>query len=138
MDSIATAVAYFTSAFILLPAGRDVISYETAILPGEDVTRPLMTATSENARTLMWGIWGLNHCALSILKCMAVYNMDKTLLQFLAVTAAITFGYLVMEKGSFEAAGGDLNGFIVICFFQTASLAYLAFATKTKTGKKKK
>ena len=49
-DAIIRGVGYATSAFILLPAGRDVVSYETALLPGEAETRPLMTATDPKAR----------------------------------------------------------------------------------------
>ena len=68
----------------------------------------------------------MNHCAMSLLKCWAIYKMDKPLLQFLGVTAALTFGYLVKEKGSFSKTGGDIGGFIAICGVQTAALAYLA------------
>ena len=127
-DVAATYVGYFTSAFILLPAGRDIVSYATNLLPGEDKTRPLMTAASPKARTFMWGVWGLNHCALSALKCIAIYNQDAFMLKFLGATAAITLGYLVKEKAPIEEAGGDINGFIVICGLQTLSLSYLAFA----------
>ena len=106
LNQIAAAVGYGTSAFIFLPAGRDVISYSTCILPGEDVTRPLMTPTNPKARTFMWGVWGVNHCALSYLKCMAIYKDDKSMLKFTFITAAITLYYLVKEKKAFEEAGG--------------------------------
>lgn len=128
LDTIATYVGYFTSGFILLPAGRDIVAPSTPLLPGEETTRPLMDASSPKARTFMWGVWGLNHCALSVLKCVAIYNDDKFMLKFLGATAAITLGYLVKEKGSIDAAGGDVNGFVAICALQTASIGYLAFA----------
>ena len=128
LTSIATAVGYFTSAFIFLPAGRDVVSYETAILPGEAETRPLMTPASPAARTFMWGVWGLNHCALSYLKVMAIRKKDKGMLKFLLLTAALTFAYLLKEMGSFAEAGGDVMGFVVVCGLQTLSLSYLAYA----------
>lgn len=121
-------MGYASSAFILLPAGRDIVSYSTCILPGEDKTRPLMTAVSPKARCFMWGVWGLNHCALSILKCMAIYKSDKPLLTFVFVTAAITFGYLVKEAKPITEEGGDVGGFIAVCGVQTLSLGYLAFA----------
>ena len=127
-DAIIRGVGYATSAFILLPAGRDVVSYETSILPGEAETRPLMTATDPKARNFMWGVWGLNHCALSWLKVQAIKNDDKPMLKFLFATAAVTLGYLVKEKGPIEEAGGDVMGFVVICALQSASLGYLAFA----------
>ena len=127
MDALATYAGYFSSAFILIPAGRDVVDYEMNLLPGEDKTRPLMTPTNPKTRTFMWGVWGLNHCALSILKCMAIYSDDKMMLKFLFGTAALTFGYLVKEKQPIEMAGGDIGGFVGICGLQTLSLGYLAF-----------
>ena len=74
------------------------------------------------------GRWGLNHCALSILKCIAIYKTDIFMLKFLFGTAAITLGYLVKEKKPIEDAGGDIGGFVVICTIQTLALGYLAFA----------
>ena len=50
-----TLIALASSAFILLPAGRDIVSYETFILPGEAETRPLMTMAHSSSRTGMWG-----------------------------------------------------------------------------------
>ncbi len=50
-----TLIALASSAFILLPAGRDIVSYETYILPGEAETRPLMTMAHSSSRTGMWG-----------------------------------------------------------------------------------
>ena len=128
LDTIMTYLGYATSAFIFLPAGRDVVSYSTCILPGEDTTRPLMTATSPKARNFMWGVWGLNHCALSFLKCHAIYSKDAFMLKFVTVTAAITLGYLLKEKKPIHEAGGDVMGFVVVCGLQTLSLGYLAFA----------
>ena len=66
-----TLIALASSAFILLPAGRDIVSYETSILPGEAETRPLMTMAHSSSRTGMWGIWGLNHCFVALLKVAA-------------------------------------------------------------------
>ena len=57
----------------------------------------------------------------------AIYNDDKPLLKFVFVTAAITFAYLVKEKQSFEEAGGDIGGFVVVCGIQSVALGYLAF-----------
>ena len=76
----------------------------------------------------MWGVWGLNHCALSFLKCMSIYKSDTPMLQFCFVTAILTLGYLVKEKKPIEEAGGDVMGFVVLCGLQTLSLGYLAFA----------
>ena len=89
-----------------------------------------MTPKSPSTRTFMWGVWGLNHCALSFLKCQAIHSDDKPMLKFLTATAAMTLGYLVKEKSSIDKAGGDINGFIAVCGVQTAALAYLAFVAQ--------
>jgi hypothetical protein len=57
MLAIAAAYAgYFSSGFILLPAGRDIVSYTMSIVPGGDVTRPLMAPASLKAQDFMWGV----------------------------------------------------------------------------------
>ena len=119
LNAVLSPLAYLSSAFILLPAGRDIVSYSMCILPGEDTTRPLMTPASPKARAFMWGVWGLNHCALSVLKCIAVYRGDKELLAFTGVTAAITLGYLIKERKPITEAGGDVDGFVAVCGVQT-------------------
>ena len=55
VDGVVEALAYASSAFIFLPAGRDIVSHGTAILPGEAETRPLMTMAHSSSRTGMWG-----------------------------------------------------------------------------------
>ena len=86
-----------------------------------------LSLTSRYALARSAGVWGLNHCALSYLKCAAIYKSDKPLLQFVVVTAAITLGYLIKERKPIEEAGGDINGFIAVCGLQVLSLGYLAF-----------
>jgi len=127
MDSIMTIFAYLSSAFILIPAGRDILNFRLNLLPGEKKTRPLLMAKDPEARTFMWGVWGLNHCALSLLKLWAIYDDDEKLLAFLTCTAAMTFIYLVRERKAISRAGGDVDGFVVVCGLQSVSLAYLAF-----------
>ena len=57
MSTLATYVVYFTAGFLLLPAGRDIVSHKTAILPGETDMRKAMTMTKPQVRTFMWGVW---------------------------------------------------------------------------------
>lgn len=57
MSTLATYVVYFTAGFVLLPAGRDIVSHKTAILPGETDMRKAMTMTKPQVRTFMWGVW---------------------------------------------------------------------------------
>ncbi len=55
--TIASYVLYFTAGFVFLPAGRDIVSHKTAILPGESDMRKAMTMTKVGTRTFMWGVW---------------------------------------------------------------------------------
>jgi len=128
IEQIATGLAYASSAFILLPAGRDIVSYKTCILPGEDTTRPLMNPSNPKAETVMWGIWGLNHCFITLLKLMAIRARDKPMLQMLFWVTAATFGYCATQNPVVAEEGGDLTGFVAVCAVQTASIGYLAFA----------
>ena len=133
LKTIANYVALASSAFIFLPAGRDVISYSTLLLPGEENVRPMMTMTGESTRTWMWGMWGLNHCFMSLFKILAVTNDDKTMLKLLALSAVITAYYCYLG----QVVHGDMEGFIVICTLQVLSLGYLGFAAPASKSKKK-
>ena len=88
METIAKYAALASSAFIFIPAGRDMISYGTFLLPGEENIRPLMTMAGESARTWMWGMWGFNHCVICLIKILAVLGGDKTMLKLMAANAA--------------------------------------------------
>ena len=123
-----TLIALASSAFILLPAGRDIVSYQTSILPGEAETRPLMTMAHSSSRTGMWGIWGLNHCFVALLKVAAILAKDKDQLKKLWVLTAATAAYVVKWNNDVADYGGDLGGFVVVCGLQTLSIGYLAFA----------
>ena len=63
-----------TAFFVFLPAGRDIVSWPTPLLPGEELSRPAMDATSKALRPFMWG---LNHCMMSVLKIYANMNGDR-------------------------------------------------------------
>lgn len=66
-----------TAFFVFLPAGRDIVSWPTPLLPGEELSRPAMDATSKALRPFTWGVWGLNHCMMSFLKIYANMNGDR-------------------------------------------------------------
>ena len=133
METIAKFLAYASSAFIFVPAGRDVVSYGTLLLPGEENVRPLMTMTGEKTRYWMWGMWGLNHCFMSLFKIVAVAKGDTLMLKLLAASSLVTAYYCAV--GQMEH--GDMEGFIVICAMQLFSLGYLGFFASPKKGKKK-
>jgi len=125
-SQVVEALAYASSAFIFLPAGRDIVSYGTAILPGEAETRPLMTMADPSARTMTWGMWGLNHCFITALKLLAIKAKDKSMLKMLTVLTAIYVPLLLIGQKEMGPLGGDVGGFVAICAVQTLTLGYLA------------
>ena len=68
----ATWVGLASSGFILLPAGRDIVAEGTAILPGDEELISALSIANPDAKRWFWGMWGLNHCFLSILKMQAI------------------------------------------------------------------
>ena len=68
----ATWVGLASSGFILLPAGRDIVAEGTAILPGDEELISALSIANPDAKRWFWGMWGLNHCFLSILKLQAI------------------------------------------------------------------
>ena len=126
VDGVVEALAYASSAFIFLPAGRDIVSYGTAILPGEAETRPLMTMADPSARTMTWGMWGLNHCFITALKLLAIKAKDKAMLKMLTVLTAIYVPLLLVGQKEMGPLGGDVGGFVAICAVQTLTLGSLA------------
>ena len=103
------------------------MSYKTSILPGEAETRPLMTMAHSSSRTGMWGIWGLNHCFVALLKVAAILAKDKEQLKKLWVHGRDA-AYVAKWNNDVADYGGDLGGFVVVCGLQTPSIGYLAFA----------
>ena len=79
----------------------------------------------------MWGMWGLNHCFMSLFKIIAALKGDKTMLKLLAISAVVTAGYCALG----QKEHGDMEGFIVICTIQVLSLGYLGFAATPKVSK---
>jgi hypothetical protein len=126
VDGVIEALAYASSAFIFLPAGRDIVSNGTAILPGEAETRPLMTMADPSARAMTWGMWGLNHCFITALKLLAIKAKDKAMLKMLTVLTAIYVPLLLVGQKEMGPLGGDVGGFVAICAVQTLTLGYLA------------
>ena len=85
----------------------------------------MMHMSHEKTRTWMWGMWGLNHCCMSLFKILAVLRGDTTMMKLLAASAVGTAYYCILG----QKAHGDMEGFIVICALQVLSLTYLAFAS---------
>ena len=122
----ATWVGLASSGFILLPAGRDIVAEGTAILPGDEELISALSIANPDAKRWFWGMWGLNHCFLSILKLQAINQKDKAMLKKLLIPTAATFLYCVLGQSDMGGAA-DLGGLIVICGLQTLAIGYLAY-----------
>ena len=110
----------------MLPAGRDIVAEGTAILPGDEELISALSIANPDAKRWFWGMWGLNHCFLSILKLQAINQKDKAMLKKLLIPTAATFLYCVLGQSDMGGAA-DLGGFIVICGLQTLAIGYLAY-----------
>ena len=122
----ATWVGLASSGFILLPAGRDIVAEGTAILPGDEELISALSIANPDAKRWFWGMWGLNHCFLSILKLQAINQKDKAMLKKLLIPTAATFLYCVLGQSDMGGAA-DLGGFIAVCGLQTLAIGYLAY-----------
>jgi len=111
------------------PRHRGSASYDgprTAILPGDEELISALAIANPDAKRWFWGMWGLNHCFLSILKLQAINQKDKAMLKKLFIPTAATFLYCVLGQSDMGGAA-DLGGFIVICGLQTLAIGYLAY-----------
>ena len=99
---------------------------ETPILPGDEELIAAMTMANPDARRWIWGMWGLNHCFLAVLKLQAINQQDKAMLKKLLIPTAATFLYCVLGQSDMGGAA-DLGGFIAVCGLQTLAIGYLAY-----------
>lgn len=120
---IAKYVVYFTSAFMFLPAGRDVISPGAEIMPDDDkLIGKMFTDKSKDGYMFMWNQWGVNWIMLAIMKILAVSSnvADFQKLGFAADVISIA----MMIKGWIP----EFKPFALLFGLETLALGKLAFA----------
>ena len=105
---------------------------------------------------MMWNMWGINWCLLSVMKIIAVKSANMDLLKLGLVGDALTTAVLLRDfvsvnwylniraaphlltstvhtcasclvQGKFKAVGGDMTGFLVLFSLSTAALLKLVF-----------
>lgn len=123
MAEMAKYLVYFTSGFMFIPAGRDIIAPGTAVMPDDDkLLGKMFDDKTKPGYTFMWNAWGLNWIALATMKIMAAAsgNADFLKLGVAADVAAI----VLMVKGWLPEFAPFLGLFVL----DTLGLAKLAFA----------
>jgi hypothetical protein len=126
MDKLMKNIAIFSSAFIVVSAGRDIVAPLYPLLDDGKMLQ-LMNPQGKDAQTMMWGLWGINHVFVSILKVIAVRENNQRLMKMLLCTVVPTLYFLVAGNAGMKKAGGDMTGFVIIIALQLVSLTYLAF-----------
>ena len=120
---IAKSLVYFTSAFMFLPAGRDVISPGAEIMPDDDkLIEKMFTDKSKDGYTFMWNQWGVNWIMLSIMKIIAVSKGSTDFQKLGFATDVITMGMMI--KGWIP----EFKPFALLFGIEMLALGKLSFA----------
>ena len=84
-------IAIFSSAFIVVPAGRDIVAplYGLPLLDDGKMLQ-LMNPSGKEAQKMLWALWGINHVFVSILKVIAVRENNQRLMKMLLCTVVPT------------------------------------------------
>ena len=87
MEKLMKNIAIFSSAFIVVPAGRDILFplYGLPLLEDGKMLQ-LMNPQGKDAQKMVWGLWGINHVFVSILKVIAVRENNQRLMKMLLCT----------------------------------------------------
>lgn len=127
VNTIATYTVYFVSAFMFLPAGRDIFAPGKAILPGDDKLLAIMSPKSQTAFNMVWNLWGLNWCVISAMKILAVSGGADAFVKLGFVADLLAFAIMLKEKGSMAEGGGDITPFLALFAIELLALGALAF-----------
>jgi len=120
---IAKYVVLGTSAFMFLPAGRDVISPGAEIMPDDDkLIGKMFDDKTKDGYTFMWNQWGVNWIMLSIMKIIAVSAGSADFLKLGFAHDAVTI--VMMAKGWLP----EFVPFALLFGLEALALGKLAFA----------
>lgn len=123
VSQIAKYVVYGTSAFMLLPAGRDVVSPGAEIMPDDDkLIGKMFNDKTKEGYTFMWNQWGVNWIMLAIMKIVAVSAGSADFLKLGFAHDAVTIAMMI--KGWLP----EFKPFALLFILETLALGKLAFA----------
>ena len=66
-------IIYFTSCFMFIPTGRDLVAVGYPLLPGDDKLLPAFCNGDPMGAAFMWKVFGSNFCMLSVVKLITLY-----------------------------------------------------------------
>ena len=129
-DDLAKYAVYFCSAFMFLPAGRDVVAPGAVVLPDDDKLLAAMNPGPTALWAFMWNLWGINWCVISVLKILVVSStaskLKGKLLKLGLAHDVLVTGKLLLDFGKATAVGADMSGFLTLFGLETLALAKLA------------
>ena len=129
-DDLAKYAVYFCSAFMFLPAGRDVVAPGASVLPDDDKLLAAMNPGPTALWAFMWNLWGINWCVLSVLNILVVSStaskLKAKLLKLGLAHDVLVTGKLLLDFGKATAVGADMSGFLTLFGLETLALAKLA------------
>ena len=129
-DDLAKYAVYFCSAFMFLPAGRDVVAPGASVLPDDDKLLAAMNPGPTALWAFMWNLWGINWCVISVLKILVVSStaskLKGKLLKLGLAHDVLVTGKLLLDFGKATAVGADMSGFLTLFGLETLALAKLA------------
>ena len=122
-SQLAKYAVYFTSGFMFIPAGRDVISPGAEIMPDDDkLIGKMFTDTTKDGYTFMWNAWGVNWIILSIMKMVAVSTGSSDFLKLGFVHDVVAMALMAKEWIP------EFKPFALLFGLETIALGKLAFA----------
>ena len=126
LNQLARYSIYFTSAFMFLPAGRDIFAPGATLMPGDDkLFAQMFTDRSKVGYTFMWNLWGLNWIVIHVMKIMATAANKTDFMKLGLVHGVLVTGKLIQDFGKMSAVGADASGFLTIFAIETLAFAKL-------------